>query len=113
VSFVGRTFSGDSEHMKEMMLAALRTEGFALLDILQPCVTVNPLNTFKWYKDRVSPIGDDHDPTDRDAALRLAFTWGDEIPIGVYYRSERPSFESRLDVLTDKTLVAQFAETGG
>jgi 2-oxoglutarate ferredoxin oxidoreductase subunit beta len=113
VSFVGRTFSGDSEHMKEMMLAALRTEGFALLDILQPCVTFNPLNTFKWYKDRVSPIGDDHDPTDRDAALRLAFTWGDEIPIGVYYRSERPSFESRLDVLTDKTLVAQFAETGG
>jgi len=54
-------------------------------------------------------IGDDHDPADRDAALRLAFTWGDEIPIGIYYRSDRPSFESKLDVLKEQTLVAGFA----
>lgn len=104
-SFVARTFSGDAEHMKEMMRAALDADGFALLDILQPCVSFNRVNTFKWYKDRATPIGDDHDPSDRRAALELAFTWGDEIPIGIYYRSERPSFESQLEVLNDKPLV--------
>jgi len=112
-SFVARAFSGDREHMKEMMLAALQADGFALLDILQPCVSFNRLNTFKWYKDRVTPVGDGHDPTDRDAALRLAFTWGETIPIGIYYRSDRPSFESKLDVLGEKSLVAQFAEAAG
>ncbi|MBS3735216.1 MAG: 2-oxoacid:ferredoxin oxidoreductase subunit beta [Phycisphaerae bacterium] len=108
VSFVARSFSGDREHLKAMMSAALQYEGFCLLDILQPCVTFNRLNTAKWYKDRVKPVGDAHDPTDRAAALELAFTWGDEIPVGVIYTSERPSFESQQPALEARTLVGSF-----
>jgi len=99
-SFVARSFTGAPDHLREMMVAALgHTGGMALLDILQPCPSFNRQNTFKWYKERVRPIDDSHDPYDRDTALRLAFTWGDEIPIGVYFRSRRPSFESQLGVL--------------
>jgi len=108
-SFVARSFSGDPDHLKAMMLAAFEADGFALLDILQPCVTFNKRNTFKWYKDRVQPIGDDHDPTDRAAALELAFTWGDTIPIGVYYRGGRASYESRLGVLRAGPVVERYA----
>ena len=69
-SFVARSFSGDREHLKEMMMAALEHKGgFALLDILQPCVTFNRLNTYRWYRDRVSKIGDDHDVHNIQAAL--------------------------------------------
>jgi 2-oxoglutarate ferredoxin oxidoreductase subunit beta len=107
-SFVARSFSGDREHLKAMMLAALQHDGFCLLDILQPCITFNQVNTYKWYKQRVRPVGGDHDPTDRAAALELAFTWGEEIPIGIYYTSDRPSFESRLGVLEAGTLVNSF-----
>jgi 2-oxoglutarate ferredoxin oxidoreductase subunit beta len=105
-SFVARSFSGDAEHLREMMLKAMAVEGFALLDILQPCPSFNRVNTFKWYRQRVRRI-EGHDPTDRDAAIRLALTWGDEIPIGVLYRSDRPSFESRQPVLGNGTLVRQ------
>ena len=108
-SFVARSFSGDRDHLRQMMLAALAAEGFCLLDILQPCVTFNRVNTNKWYKDRVKPIADEHDPTDRTAALELALKWGDEIPIGVYYRSERPAFEKTLPVLTGRGLVGRYA----
>jgi len=105
-SFVARSFSGDREHLKAMMVAALTHEdGFALLDILQPCVSFNRVNTFKWYKDRVRPIDESHDPTDRGAAFELAMKWGDVIPIGVLYRGRRPSFESCLDVLKRGPLV--------
>lgn len=108
-SFVARTFSGQPEHMQAMMVEALRHQGgFALLDILQPCVSFNKTNTFKWYRDRVKPIDDSHDPYDRDQALRLAFRWGDEIPIGILYRSRRDSFESKLPVLAKGTLCQQF-----
>jgi len=101
-SFVARSFTGAPDHLEEMMVAALRHDGgFALLDILQPCPSFNRRNTFRWYRERVKPIGDPHDPYDREAALRLAFTWGEEIPIGIYYRSDRPSFESQLPVLSD------------
>ena len=108
-SFVARSFSGDREHLKAMMVAALRHRGgLALLDILQPCVSFNRVNTFRWYKERVRPVGDDHDPTDQAAALALALRWGDEIPIGILFRSDRPSFESQLSVLRKGTLVAQY-----
>jgi 2-oxoglutarate ferredoxin oxidoreductase subunit beta len=117
-SFVARSFSGDADHLRDMMVAALKhTGGFALLDILQPCISFNRRNTFKWYRERVKPVPDSHDPYDRAAALELAFKWGSlpeettEIPIGIIYRSKRPSFESKQPVLAKGTLVEQFAGT--
>ncbi len=114
VGLVARSFSGDRDHLRAMMVAALQFEGgFALLDILQPCISFNKLNTFAWYRERVRHIPDSHDPTDRAAALQLAFKWGEEIPIGIFYRGTRPSFESRLAVLERGTLVAQYAAAEG
>jgi 2-oxoglutarate ferredoxin oxidoreductase subunit beta len=108
-SFVARSFTGARDHLRAMMVAALKHRGgFALLDILQPCPSFNRRNTFAWYKQRVREIDEAHDPTDREAALRLAFTWGDEIPIGIYYRSSRPSFESQLGVLASDPLARRY-----
>lgn len=100
-AFVARAAVADREHLRRMMVAALACQaGFVLLDILQPCPTFNPVNTYRWQKDRIRPIDDSHDPFDRTAALDLAFRWGDEIPIGILYRSNRPSFESHLERAT-------------
>ena len=57
---------------------------------------------------RVKEIDDSHEPFDRRRALELAFKWGDEIPIGVIYCSRRESFESKLPVLQQGSLVEQF-----
>jgi 2-oxoglutarate ferredoxin oxidoreductase subunit beta len=113
-SFVARSFAGDQEHLRAMMVAALQhRDGLALLDILQPCPTYNRVNTHKWYRDRVRPIPESHDPFDRAQALNLAFQWGDEIPIGVVYRSKRPSMESQLPVLQRGPLVTQYVPAPG
>jgi 2-oxoglutarate ferredoxin oxidoreductase subunit beta len=107
-SFVARSFAGDREHLQAMMVEALRHRGgFALLDILQPCPTFNRANTAQWYKDRVRRVEEAHDPFDREKALELAFRWGDEIPIGVIYRSRRASFESQLGALKEGVLVGR------
>ncbi|HOD81882.1 MAG: 2-oxoglutarate oxidoreductase subunit KorB [Planctomycetes bacterium ADurb.Bin126] len=107
-AFVARSFSGDQEHLKKMMLDAIAVQtGFCLLDILQPCVTFNKLNTFRWYKDRVRKIDDSHDAHDGRAALDLAFQWGDTIPIGVLYRGKRKGLESQIGALKKGPLVKQ------
>jgi 2-oxoglutarate ferredoxin oxidoreductase subunit beta len=109
-SFVARTSAGDPAHMQQIMEAALRHRGgLALVDILQPCVTFNKVNTYQWYRERARPVGDGHDPFDRARAFETALKWGDEIPIGIIYRSDRPSFESQLLVLQKGTLVSQYA----
>jgi len=110
-SFVARSFAGAPEHLQEIMTAALRHNGgLALVDILQPCVSFNKVNTYKWYADRVRPVADSHDPFDRGRALELASQWGDEIPIGVIYRSGRSSFESQLPALAGPALCEQLGD---
>ena len=103
-NFVARGFSGEGEQLSELIQAGIRHSGFALIDILQPCVSFNRLNTHKWYKDRIEPIEESHDETDLIAALRLALGADERIPTGIYYRRESRSYTDRIDKLSEKPL---------
>jgi len=106
-SFVARGYAADSGHLKALMKEAIGHKGFALLDILQPCVSFNKVNTYEWYKQRVYHLGADHVPGDRNAAFAKALEWGDRIPLGVIYRNNRPVFEERLPMIARTPLVHQ------
>lgn len=105
--FVARGFSGDGEYLKELMKQAIQHKGFSLLDIFQPCVTFNRVNTFQWYKERVYRIEQDYDPEDRAAAFMRALEWGEKIPTGVLFRNRRPAFEEKVPTIKDTPLVQQ------
>jgi 2-oxoglutarate/2-oxoacid ferredoxin oxidoreductase subunit beta len=99
-NFVARAFSGDVEHLRDLIVRALAKPGFALIDILQPCVSFNKINNFKWYKDRVYKLEyEDYDPTEWHAAIKKAEEWGEKIPTGVLYENNRPAYESLLPPL--------------
>lgn len=88
-TFVARSFSGDKEHLKSMIKAAVNHKGYALVDIMQPCVVFNKVNTFKWYKDRIYKLDESYDPSDKAQALKKVEEFGDEgIPIGILYKNE-------------------------
>lgn len=90
-SFVARGFSGHGDHLQDLIERALLHKGYALVDILQPCVSFNKVNTYKWYRERVYHL-EDHDPEDYEAALKRTREWGEKIPLGVFYQEERPTF---------------------
>jgi 2-oxoglutarate ferredoxin oxidoreductase subunit beta len=50
-SFVARAFAGDTSQTKDILKKAISHKGYALVDILQPCVTYNKLNTYQWFKE--------------------------------------------------------------
>lgn len=106
-SFAARGYAGDTEHLKGLMKAAINHKGFALIDILQPCVTFNKVNTYEWYKQRVYHLGPEYDPADRKAAFAKALEWSERIPIGIIYRNDRPVFEDRVPMLKEQPLVRQ------
>jgi 2-oxoglutarate ferredoxin oxidoreductase subunit beta len=106
-SFVARGFVGDLESLKELMKASIQHKGFSLLDILQPCVTFNRINTYDWYRERVYRVEPEFNPEDRIEAFKKALEWGDRIPIGIIYRNNRPLLEERIPVLQEKPLVKQ------
>jgi len=98
--FVARAFSGDPEHLTAIMKKAISYKGYALVDILQPCVSFNKVNTFRYYKDRVYHLDDSYDPTNKMAAIEKAMEFDDTIPIGVLYHEEMPDFHAKNAVLS-------------
>ena len=105
--FVARAFSNDIERLSGLIQAGIRHRGFALIDILQPCVSFNNVNTHQWYKRRINDIAESHDTTDLEAAFRLARKWDDDIPVGLFYEQQRPTFTDRIDKLKDGPLTAR------
>jgi 2-oxoglutarate ferredoxin oxidoreductase subunit beta len=106
-SFVARGFSGMIDHLAGLIQQGLAYEGFALIDVLQPCVSFNKVNTFAWYKKRCYTLPEEYDPADWQAAMQTAMEWGDKIPLGIIYRNQRTSFEKRFSVLQRGPLVGQ------
>jgi 2-oxoglutarate ferredoxin oxidoreductase subunit beta len=107
-SFVARTFSGEPKHMKEVLVEAIRHEGFALVDVLQPCVSFNRVNTYQFYKERVYKLeAENHNKRDWKAAYSRAEEWGEKIPIGVFYVENRPGYENSFPALDKGPLIDQ------
>lgn len=104
-SFVARGFVGEQDHLKELIKTAIEHRGYALVDILQPCISFNKVNTYQWYQQRVYKLAQDYNPNDYRVAIAKAEEWGERIPLGVIYREERPVFRDYLQQLDDKPLV--------
>lgn len=91
-TFVARGFAGEVDHLKDLLVTAVKHPGLSLVEVIQPCITFGT-RPVKWYRDRVRKLGGDHDPGDRGAALEAALGKEDEFPIGILYQREpRPVF---------------------
>jgi 2-oxoglutarate ferredoxin oxidoreductase subunit beta len=108
-AFVARSFSGNLEHLTAMIKAAILHPGFSYVEVMQPCVSFNHVNTHAWYKERVYDVGQDtkFDPSNYLQALEKAEEWGQRIPVGVIYQADRPTYESQCSVLAAGPLVDQ------
>jgi len=95
-SFVARAFAGDARQTTDIIKKAVTHKGYALVDIFQPCVTYNKVNTYAWFKENTYYLDDTHDPSDREAAFRKATEPG-RFPLGVIYLNRNKSvFEETL-----------------
>jgi len=99
-TFVARGFAGDVKGLGDLIAEALQHKGYALVDILQPCVTFNRQNTYDWYRERVYSLAEiGHDPANAAAAMQVALEWGPRIPLGVLYRTRLPTYEEQVAAL--------------
>jgi 2-oxoglutarate ferredoxin oxidoreductase subunit beta len=106
--FIARGFSGNSEHLSGLIQAGMQHKGISLIDILQPCVSFNRINTYDWYKKRVYDLlAEDYVPDDFEKAMNLAKQWGDRIPIGILYQQEKPAFMDRVEMFQHDPLISQ------
>src|SRR5947208_2427172 len=109
-SFVARGFANDTKHLMSLIMKAMTHKGYSLVDVLQPCVTYNKINTNQWYKERIYKLDDEagYDASSYSAAWQKALEWGDQIPIGVIYQEEgRLTYEEQVSELQPGPLYRQ------
>lgn len=85
-SFVARSFTGDAEKCKEIIKAGIKHKGYALIDIFDPCITFNKINTFKWYKENTYYVDIEYDPTNKIKALEKSYE-DKLLPLGIIYKN--------------------------
>lgn len=109
-TFIGRGFPADLRHLVEVIKKAIQHRGYALVDVLQPCVSFNRAYAYDYYQPRVYKLEEEpgHDPSDRAMAWEKAHEWGDRIPMGILYQVEgEPTYEDQVPVLQEGPLVKQ------
>jgi 2-oxoglutarate ferredoxin oxidoreductase subunit beta len=108
-TFVSRGYSGELKHLAWLIGQALDHPGYALVDVLQPCVTFNRNYAYDFYNERVYKLQNEegYDPADKAAAWAHAQEWGDRIPIGIFYRTELPTYGDQVPALKTGPLVQQ------
>ena len=108
-TYVARAFSGEPEHMAQMMAGAIKHRGFALIDVFSPCVTYNKVNTYPFFKQRVYKLEDEaaYESSNAAMALNRSFEWGDKIPLGLFYKEDISIYEDSEPVLQKGPLVHQ------
>ncbi len=104
-TFVARGYSGEIDHLSSLIVQGIKHKGFAVIDVLQPCVTFNPSYSYPYYNPRVYKLEEaGHNPEDFNKALSLAIENNEKIPIGVFYKSKRETYEEASIELGDKPL---------
>ncbi len=92
-TYVARGYALDVNHLKNLIADGIRHKGFALIDVLMPCVTYNKVNTMAWYTQRIYKLDDSHDTASMQKAVERADEWGERIPTGLFYRADKPCYE--------------------
>jgi 2-oxoglutarate ferredoxin oxidoreductase subunit beta len=109
-TFIARGFASEPKHLAKLIAEGIQHKGYALIDVLQPCVTYNKINTNAWYKEHIQHLDEEtgYDPTNRLMAFERSQQWPENIPVGVIYRDEsRPTYESQVPALEHGALVKQ------
>ena len=107
-TFVAQSFAGDALHSIAMIKAGIEHKGFSIVNILQPCVTFNKINTYQYYLHRVYKLGDEYKKDDFKTAVGKSLEMNEEkFPLGIIYQIKKPSYTKQLPQLADNTLVSK------
>lgn len=107
-TFVAQSFAGDVLHTISMIKAGIEHKGFSIVNILQPCVTFNKVNTYQYYLKRVYKLDADYKKGDFKIAVQKSLEMNEEkFPLGIIYQAEKPVFTEQLPQLEYETLIDQ------
>lgn len=111
-TFVAQGFAGNLPQLSQIITAGMKHKGLSIINVLQPCVTFNHINTYGYFFQKSYQLKD-HNPADFQAAIaKTQEPMQEKFPIGIIYQVERPSYHEQVEQLKTGPLVTkpQFAD---
>lgn len=105
-TYVAQGFAGDIPQLTNLITNGVKHKGLSIINVLQPCVTFNKINTYNWYREKVYKIEENHKKEDKIKALKKALQ-RDKIPTGLLYEEQRPTYEESVEQIKDSTLISK------
>jgi 2-oxoglutarate/2-oxoacid ferredoxin oxidoreductase subunit beta len=113
-TFVARSFSGDKAQLVPLIQAGMRHNGFALIDVLSPCVTFNDhegsTKSYGFTREHYHPVMET-DFVPRAEEIAVDYAAGESIPVSLHdgsrvvLRKLDPSYDP-----TDRTAAYNYIE---
>lgn len=105
-TFVAQAFAGDVTHVIAMIKAGMEHKGISIINVLQPCVTFNKINTYQYYLSRVYKLPPDYKRDDfKNAVLKSLEIQEEKFPLGIIYEVNKPTYTDQLKQLENETLI--------
>jgi len=102
-SFVAQGFAGDPKMCARLIKDGLAHKGFAYVHILAQCPTFNAEDDVAYLRGIVRAVPEHHDAGDWDAAMRLVQKSGEHEPVGLLYKTERPTLDEHMAEIVHQT----------
>jgi 2-oxoglutarate/2-oxoacid ferredoxin oxidoreductase subunit beta len=104
-TFVARGFAGDVEQLSDLIVKGVKHKGFSLIDVFQPCVTFNHINTYEWFNKKTYKL-EKHESGKIEKAIKKALQT-EKLGLGVFYETKRKTYEEQVFEIKKKPLVKQ------
>jgi 2-oxoglutarate/2-oxoacid ferredoxin oxidoreductase subunit beta len=105
-SFVAQGFAGDTDGVVDLIKRGINHKGFSFINILQPCVTFNKINTYQYYYKHIYKLSSDYDVKNYEKAVVETLKLEQEqFPIGVVYEMQKKAFHEYLPQVAKVPLI--------
>jgi 2-oxoglutarate ferredoxin oxidoreductase subunit beta len=104
-TFIARGFSAGVPQLAALFEKGMSHPGFALIDVLSPCVTYNKVNTYDWYRDHLLDVDSQpgYSPGDKASAWR-ALNSPEKLAVGLLYKEVKPTLDDLALPVKDRPI---------
>lgn len=93
-TFVARSYALDIVGLKEIMKKAILHKGFAIVDIIQPCISFKDTRDF--YKDKIYKLDSNWPTDDIIKAMKKVQENSEKVATGIFYDIKKSAFEDNI-----------------
>ncbi len=105
-TYVAQAFAGNAKQVTSLIKAGMQHKGMSFVNVLQPCVTFNHVNTYQYYYEKIYQLPEDYDKSSYEKSVLESLQMNQEkFPLGVLYQVEKTAYHEQVTTFSPDTTI--------